>query len=95
VDFLVPEQISVRHLLEHKSAIPSMFSHINDCTDESTLDEIKELAGRVPLGVPGETIKCSNTNYLILGLLIESVTGQDPGEHMSEHLFTPLQMGDT
>jgi D-alanyl-D-alanine carboxypeptidase len=95
VDFPVPEQISVRHLLDHKSTIPSMFPHINKCTDQSTLDEIKERAGRALPGAPGETATYSNTNYLILGLMIGSVTGQDPGDHMREHLFAPLGMEDT
>ncbi|MGI9584962.1 MAG: serine hydrolase domain-containing protein [Acidimicrobiia bacterium] len=95
VDFPISQEITVRHLLEHKSTIPSMFSHINACTDQATLDEVVDLAGQPQLTEPGQAVAYSNTNFLLLGLIIGSVTGQDPGEYIDEKIFTPLGMEDT
>jgi D-alanyl-D-alanine carboxypeptidase len=37
----------------------------------------------------------SNTNYTLLGIIIESLTGQDIGEVFEERIFTPLGMDDS
>jgi len=95
VDFPMSDRITVRHVMQHKSTIPNMFSHIGTCTDESTVEEIKQRAGTEPVGVPGEVSEYSNTNYLVLGLLIEAVTGQDPGDYVKENIFEPLGMDST
>jgi D-alanyl-D-alanine carboxypeptidase len=94
-DFPMSDRITVRHVMQHESTIPNMFSHIGTCTDESTVEEIKQRANTEPAGEPGEVSEYSNTNYLLLGLLIEAVTGQDPGEYIREHIFRPLGMDST
>lgn len=44
---------------------------------------------------PGEEHLYANTNYFLLALLIEIVTGQPYTEYMAEHIFEPLQMNHT
>jgi CubicO group peptidase (beta-lactamase class C family) len=41
---------------------------------------------------PGQTYEYSNTNYVILGLLIEIVSGQEYGDYVQQHIFDPLGM---
>ena len=93
--FPMSDRITVRHVMQHESTIPNMFSHIDTCTDESTVEEIKQRASTDPVGEPGEVNEYSNTNYLLLGLLIESVSGQDPGDYITENIFRPLGMNGT
>jgi len=44
---------------------------------------------------PGSRFLYSNTNFLLLGLIIERVTGQKLGDVLAERIFKPLGMTDT
>ena len=44
---------------------------------------------------PGEGWQYSNTNYVLLGMVIEQVTGQSIADVFQERLFGPLGMTDT
>lgn len=44
---------------------------------------------------PGEQFSYSNTNYTILGLVIEAVTGNDAAEEIRRRLLEPLDLNDT
>ncbi len=44
---------------------------------------------------PGQGWQYSNTNYVLLGMVIEQVTGQSIADVFSERLFGPLGMTDT
>lgn len=44
---------------------------------------------------PGEGNRYSNTNYILLGDLVEHVTGMPLGEALGERLFEPLDLEDT
>jgi CubicO group peptidase (beta-lactamase class C family) len=47
----------------------------------------------VPLAhAPGTVFEYSNMNYVILGLVIEVVTGQHYDQYIQEHIFQPLDM---
>lgn len=61
-------------------------------TPQQVLDIAKELP--VPFA-PGEGWQYSNTNYVILGMIIEQVTGQPIEQVYQERLFDPLGMDAT
>ena len=42
--------------------------------------------------VPSTAYEYSNSNYDVLGHLIEAVTGQSYGDYLENHLFQPLEM---
>lgn len=44
---------------------------------------------------PGETVSYSNTNYALLSLIIERITGQTLAEAMEQRIFKPLNMSRT
>ncbi|HEX8769172.1 MAG TPA: serine hydrolase domain-containing protein, partial [Acidimicrobiales bacterium] len=43
----------------------------------------------------GEQYQYSNSNYFLLGLIIEEVSGQSYASYLSEHIFAPLGMRNT
>ena len=48
-----------------------------------------------PAFVPGESWEYSNTNYVILGQLIEAITGHTPASVIRERIIDPLDLADT
>jgi D-alanyl-D-alanine carboxypeptidase len=44
---------------------------------------------------PGTDWSYSNTNYIILGLVVEAVTGEPLGQVLQEKIFTPLNLAST
>ncbi|WP_159450090.1 serine hydrolase [Demequina sp. NBRC 110056] len=96
VDFAVPPEVTARLALLHQAAIPEVDFESWTCTSDANVAEVEEAAGRAgELWAPGEHITYSNTGYMVLGRLIESVTGADPGEHMRDTIFAPLGMDST
>lgn len=48
-----------------------------------------------PNFAPGTDWSYSNTNYVVLGLVVEAVTGQPLGQVLQEKIFTPLDLTST
>ncbi len=44
---------------------------------------------------PGAKWQYSNTNTVLLGMLIEEVSGQSLADYLREHVFAPLELNDT
>jgi D-alanyl-D-alanine carboxypeptidase len=58
--------------------------------------ELVALAVRMgPTGSPGERFAYASTNYVLLGLVVESVTGTTVGEQLRRRIFAPLGLRDT
>ena len=99
----VPNGVTVRDLLQHTSGIPNFnempgfWSTMADdrlrvWSPESVMDLVE---GWEPLFEPGAEYSYSNTNYLILGVLIEEVTGRTFAEEMRARIVGPLGLGST
>jgi CubicO group peptidase (beta-lactamase class C family) len=101
-DFPTPDAaraIRVHHLLTHTSGLGSYF---NPTFPESsrarwrTVDDMMALARGDSLAFePGTRWQYSNTGYLVLGKIIEIVTGQDYHDYVREHIARPAGMLDT
>jgi D-alanyl-D-alanine carboxypeptidase len=93
-------KITIHHLLTHTSGIPSYtelpgFFQKEAMTDR-TPEEIIKLTRDKPLEfVPGEKMKYDNTGYIILGYVIEKVSGEKYAGYLRKHIFEPLGMHDT
>lgn len=48
-----------------------------------------------PLFAPGESFAYSNTNTVLLGKVIEKVTGRDIGQVLQQRIFGPLHLANT
>lgn len=96
------DRITVRHLLSHSSGLDDYLdvawgiALFNTPDRTWTTDELlrKGLAKDL-LFQPGARHEYANTNYLLLGKIIEAVTGRPHEEVMNERVFEPLTMDDT
>ncbi|MCG8332667.1 MAG: beta-lactamase family protein [Chitinophagales bacterium] len=94
------EDISIRHLLTHSSGLEDFV------TDEylgavlsnpSHIFSSDERISFVPetITLPGETFQYSNTNYLLLGLLLETWSERGLHELLRQDIFDPLNLFHT
>jgi len=98
----VPEGVTVRHLLGHRSGIANY-------TNEEFFEQTGADHGRVwtPEEVfavvadepaefePGADFSYSNTNYILLGTLIEEVTGETYDDALRSRILEPIAMTAT
>lgn len=97
------EKISVRMLLNHRSGLPkySIFTERSTVWNKSkmlTNNDILELLNKHKFSLyftPDTKFAYCNTNYVILGLIVEKVTGLDFRTAMNEMIFKPLDMKNT
>lgn len=92
----IDESITVFQLLNHLTGLRGYFQHPDiwprvegDLMTAIDPVEIVDYVGE-PLFSPGDRYEYSNSNFLILGLLIEAVSGKTVGEIMREKFWTPL-----
>jgi D-alanyl-D-alanine carboxypeptidase len=97
------DQISIGQLLEMRSGLYSYTSGeaFNATLDDDprrvyTPDELLAIARlEPPLFAPGAEFNYSNTNYALLGVIIEQLTGKPIAEVFEERIFEPLGLDDT
>lgn len=90
-------QITVQNLLDHKSGIPRSAGEKRYQLEERyTLEDLVRRAANVRLeSTPGTTFEYSNVNFLVLGLIIEKVSGQSYAEYVQQQILMPLEMRHT
>ncbi|RUL88613.1 exo-beta-N-acetylmuramidase NamZ domain-containing protein [Tautonia sociabilis] len=87
------EAITVEMLLRHRAGlIPD--NPIGDY-EHGVEEAWRRLADIDLVGPPGDRFRYSDVGFLILGRLVERVSGQPLDEFAREHVFTPLGMADT
>lgn len=95
-DEKVSSKITVRHLLHQTSGFDERESYIRnlntDPSDEALETSIRALNTAELNFAPGEAFEYTNTNYDILGLLIQTVSGQSYEQYIEEKIFAPLNM---
>lgn len=91
------KKITVEHLLTHTSGIKSYTEmkewtpevHRKDFTPAALVDFFKNQ----PMDFePGTQYQYNNSGYILLGYIIEKVSGESYGAYISEHIFKPLGM---
>lgn len=94
--------ITIRHLLQHSSGlpdtIPAMISWVH--YDDAVRGQTAVLREHLPKFnrlrfTPGSRAVYSNLNFMVLGAVIESVTGSGYEAYVSEHVLRPLGMSRT
>ncbi len=93
------EAVTIRHLLQMESGIPDLISNV---VDQGRFDrfhhpeEILDYFVHEPLLFePGTQTDYSNSNYVLLGLVIERITGKPYGKFLKKNIFKPLKMRRT
>lgn len=98
------EQITLRQLLRHQSGTadygqdPRVLQPYieGDLGYVWTPEELVEIANEQgSVFRPGEDVAYSNTNYALVGLIVEEATGNPLGEELRTRIFEPLELTDT
>ncbi len=93
------QPVSLRHLLTMSSGIHD-FTSVPDYAElkKQTLSpaQLIDLFRALPLDfTAGEGFTYSNSNYILLGSIIEKASGLSYAHFLHENIFAPLQMSDT
>jgi len=93
------EQITLAHLLRHRSGIYNFTNdpeyltyHTNPIAQKEILQKI---TGYQPVFEPGSKAEYSNSNYILLGYILEAVTGMDYAENLKARITEPLGLEHT
>ena len=104
IDSFMPElagasRITPRQLLQHTSGLaeyinePAVVNDANRPWTPAELIAVAEATGRV--GQPGEAFHYSNTNFIILGEIIQQVTGHRWSDEVRTRIVEPLGLTHT
>ena len=90
--------ITVRHLLSMTSGIKDYLGVVQPsiAREDFTYERIVALIADLPLTFePGERYQYSNSNYILLAMLIRSVSGKSYDTFLAERVWAPLGMTAT
>ncbi len=91
--------VTVQQLLRHTSGMPDYFD--DDWQEAAVKDKrmlvdvehaLKGVLGEKPGAKPGAAYEYSNTNYALLGLILERLDGADLGAVLARRVFKPAGM---
>lgn len=95
--------VTVKDLLCHRSGLPNYLYFMEDkdkwnrnamVSNNDVLDVL--IKYQPPISYqPGKRFNYCNTNYVLLALIIEKVTGKTYPEYLKQTIFKPLHMDDT
>ena len=95
-DAAASSKIRVRHLLSHTSGFSTLsgrtFFAESDVSHGAMAKGLQRLSDVDLNAEPGATFCYSNSNYLILGAVVESVSGRQFEDFVEKELFGPLGM---
>ena len=93
---LADQPFTIRHLLTHTSGITSytdMPSWLSLWRKDLTVAELIDLFKDKPrLFAPGEKWAYNNSGYILLGAIIEKLSGQSYADFIQTHIFEPAGM---
>lgn len=90
--------ITVQLLLNHRSGLPNYLYYLEGSWDKKKFltnqDVLQSLMTLKPgrSSNPDTRFQYCNTNYVLLALIIEQVSGKTYPEYLKEHIFDPLGM---
>ena len=95
----ITDQVAIEHLLTHTSGLGSYFNEEFQRSSRSLYREVSDykplLADESLAFPPGTQSRYSNTGFLLLGAVIEAVTGQRYYDYVREHIYKPAGMRHT
>lgn len=92
------DKITIEQLLQHKSGLGDIFGpkFMTSHGSLRTLSDYASLFAGQPLQFePGADQKYSNAGFVVLGLIIEKVSGQSYYDYIRDHITRPAGMTDT
>ncbi|MRX28047.1 serine hydrolase [Kangiella sp. HZ709] len=93
------DKITIEMMLNHHSGIFNYTNHEEFLSYYQQTQSNKEMVERIktyePVFEPGERGEYSNSNYLLLGYILEVITGKDYGVLVAEKIAKPLNLKAT
>jgi CubicO group peptidase (beta-lactamase class C family) len=91
------EEVTIRRLLEQTSGLPPLAGEpaTTWLEDVPIAETARRVSGTELVDEPGTTWRYTNANYVLLGALVEEVTGRSYADQLEERLFAPLGMTRT
>jgi uncharacterized protein YbbC (DUF1343 family)/CubicO group peptidase (beta-lactamase class C family) len=84
--------VTIRHLLTHTAGTKAGIPH----SGISSVDDAVRRAALAPLqDEPGTVFRYSDINFILLGEIVEKVSGESLNEFSTRNVFMPLGMRDT
>ncbi len=96
------EGVTIKMLLNHRSGLPNYVHYLDKykwdkkqfITNEGVLQSLYTYKPPLQFNV-GRRFSYCNTNFALLALIIEKVSGQPYAQYLDKTFFKPLQMNDT
>ena len=96
------DNVKVKLLLSHRSGLPNYIYFMEKlgwdthqhCRNEDVLNYLIKYRPN-PNSLPDKHFEYCNTNYALLGLIIEKASGESYADFLQTEFFTPLHMNDT
>lgn len=93
------EKVTIRHLLEMSSGIGDFFGEKYEATPKNKLrnlsDYLSLFADKPLLFKPGTRTRYSNDGYIVLGLIIEKLSGRSYYDYVKENIYKIAGMENT
>jgi D-alanyl-D-alanine carboxypeptidase len=97
------DKVTLGQLMNHESGIPDLIEQdnfylavLNSPNKKWTQEELLQFVdGMPPVFAPGDTAIYSNTNTLLVSMILEKISGRDHAELLREKVFNPLGMTNT
>ena len=87
------QDITIRELLVHYSGLPKDLDLVRKWEGKDTAYRMAfEVAPEEP---PGSSFVYSDPNFIVLGALVERLSGESLDEYAAKHIFEPLGMKET
>ncbi len=102
-DIVNADQVTLRNCLQHTTGIYDLITNsdfylavLHNPNKHWTGEELLPFVrNQTPMFAANTGVKYSNTNFLLLSLCIEKITGKSHSDLLHEKVFTPLKMNDT
>jgi CubicO group peptidase (beta-lactamase class C family) len=93
------EKITLADLLGHRSGIPNFIGdpafRAWSMSERTPAEELALFRDKPLEFAPGSRYSYSNSNYTVLGIILEKVTGKSYGQLLRERILAPLGMDDS
>lgn len=94
-DAAIARQITIEQLLTHSSGLGNYWEAIASRAPQAYVrlaDFLLLFQGVPPVSAPGTRFDYSNVGYVVLGLVIEAVSGSSFQDHIQQTIFDPFDM---
>ncbi len=85
--------VTIKHLLEHTSGLPAFRTYVDQIKDSGRL--MQAIKNEPLINPPGEQTVYSDLGFILLGHIVEQISGTGLSQYLNTNLFYPAGMSDT